>query len=68
GSWISQRSDQQSHQFKNWLANLIDHQVKLVLLELGILEEKTRPSVTKGTKQFKALTEHCSGALPLKTI
>lgn len=28
-----------------------------ILLELGILEEKTRPSVTKGTKQYKALTE-----------
>ncbi|OQW92989.1 MAG: hypothetical protein BWK79_13525, partial [Beggiatoa sp. IS2] len=34
--------------------------VNQVLLELGILEEKTRPSVTKGTKQFKALTEQGS--------
>jgi len=28
-----------------------------ILLELGLLEEKTRPSVTKGTKNFKVLTE-----------
>ncbi|OQW93107.1 MAG: hypothetical protein BWK79_12880 [Beggiatoa sp. IS2] len=28
-----------------------------ILLELGLLEEKTRPSVTKGTKKYKALTE-----------
>lgn len=31
-----------------------------MLLELGILEEQTRASATKGTKQYKALTEQGS--------
>jgi len=34
--------------------------VNQILLELGILEEKTRPSVKQGTKQYKALTEQGS--------
>jgi len=43
---------------------LKEHQIALstqkvnkILLDLGFLEEKTRPSVTKGTKKYKALTE-----------